>query len=468
MHAAPRFGLAFGSLVFIRALLDRGSPGIAVTVIMFLFFAGVSGVAYLGASAVIRRRPLLTAALTALALLLLISLPSLIASPLSLMISTRIGLRVLYAWIYVCVLFAGFSRIVGMKLLALALAPMALFGQLVDEYAPPRAQCCLQFSAQALADQLQDWNQLGRYHADNAKLQPQSGRVVFYGDSITDGWKLAQQFPALRIKLHHFGVIVPNIPSHRSMIRQVCRNRDRLQIHPLPERQAPVPRHMRIVRPKPEAERTILRPRRQKGGEAGKLPPRRIASPRRPGRPPLPGEAHKIPGLLQCRNIRRNLRRQRSVQARRLAKPVRILAGQKPRPGRRTRRIRRKRVGKQGPFLRQPVKHRRLHHPVAVGARMRKRPVIRQQQNDIRPAPGRQQRCHKPTPRNVATYHSTHPTPDFPWSRATGTFRNSPFFRSDPPYPPNSPRTFRNSSTASPCNPTAARSASRSNSRAAP
>ena len=195
MHAAPRFGLAFGSLVFIRALLDRGSAGIAVTLIMFLFFAGISGVAYLGTAAVIRRRPLLTAAITALALLLLISLPSLIASPLSLMISTRIGLRLLFAWLYVCVLFAGFSRIVGMKLLALALAPMALFGQLVDEYAPPRAQCCLQFSAQALADQLQDWNQLGRYHADNAKLQPQPGRVVFYGDSITDAWKLAQQFP---------------------------------------------------------------------------------------------------------------------------------------------------------------------------------------------------------------------------------------------------------------------------------
>ena len=62
MHAAPRFGLAFGSLVFIRALLDRGSAGLAVTLIMFLFFAGISGVAYLGAAAVIRRRPLLTAA----------------------------------------------------------------------------------------------------------------------------------------------------------------------------------------------------------------------------------------------------------------------------------------------------------------------------------------------------------------------------------------------------------------------
>jgi lysophospholipase L1-like esterase len=49
-----------------------------------------------------------------------------------------------------------------------------------------------------LADQLLDWNQLGRYHADNQRLKalpPEKGRVVFLGDSITDVWKLAQFFP---------------------------------------------------------------------------------------------------------------------------------------------------------------------------------------------------------------------------------------------------------------------------------
>jgi lysophospholipase L1-like esterase len=36
---------------------------------------------------------------------------------------------------------------------------------------------------------LADWPQLGRYRADNATLgAAESGRVVFYGDSITDGW----------------------------------------------------------------------------------------------------------------------------------------------------------------------------------------------------------------------------------------------------------------------------------------
>jgi lysophospholipase L1-like esterase len=70
--------------------------------------------------------------------------------------------------------------------------------QLVDQFNPPRANCCLPGAAQALADQLLDWNQLGRYHADNQRLKslpPEKGRVVFLGDSITDGWKLAQFFP---------------------------------------------------------------------------------------------------------------------------------------------------------------------------------------------------------------------------------------------------------------------------------
>jgi lysophospholipase L1-like esterase len=68
----------------------------------------------------------------------------------------------------------------------------------VEDYNPPRAACCLAATAQTLANQLLDWNQLGRYHTDNEKLKAQPaepGRVVFMGDSITDGWRLAQYFP---------------------------------------------------------------------------------------------------------------------------------------------------------------------------------------------------------------------------------------------------------------------------------
>lgn len=70
--------------------------------------------------------------------------------------------------------------------------------QLVDEFDPPAASCCLATAAQRLTDQLQDWNQLGRYHAANEELKKRpadTNRVVFLGDSITDGWKLEESFP---------------------------------------------------------------------------------------------------------------------------------------------------------------------------------------------------------------------------------------------------------------------------------
>ena len=82
--------------------------------------------------------------------------------------------------------------------LAALLAVRAAPCQLVEQFNPPKANCCLQGAAQSLADQLQDWNQIGRYHADDERLKAQpadSHRVVFLGDSITDGWNLAQYFP---------------------------------------------------------------------------------------------------------------------------------------------------------------------------------------------------------------------------------------------------------------------------------
>jgi len=83
-------------------------------------------------------------------------------------------------------------------LLFTAILPVGARAQLVEDYSPPRGNCCLATAAQTLANQLQDWNQLGRYYADNQRLKAlpmDSRRVVFMGDSITDGWKLAEYFP---------------------------------------------------------------------------------------------------------------------------------------------------------------------------------------------------------------------------------------------------------------------------------
>src|SRR5690349_7928468 len=85
-----------------------------------------------------------------------------------------------------------------LPLAAILFAAQTASAQLTDEYNPPTANCCLLNTAKSLADQLQDWNQLGRYHQANQELKRQPAdpkRVVFLGDSITDFWKLDEYFP---------------------------------------------------------------------------------------------------------------------------------------------------------------------------------------------------------------------------------------------------------------------------------
>ncbi len=56
----------------------------------------------------------------------------------------------------------------------------------------------LQQRIERMQRQLQDWAQLNRYREANTKVAPPAkdeNRVVFMGDSITDGWKIAEYFP---------------------------------------------------------------------------------------------------------------------------------------------------------------------------------------------------------------------------------------------------------------------------------
>ena len=63
--------------------------------------------------------------------------------------------------------------------------------------APDSAEV-LQRRLDALQKRMQDWPQLTRYREANTTVAaPAKGenRVVFFGDSITDGWKIAEYFP---------------------------------------------------------------------------------------------------------------------------------------------------------------------------------------------------------------------------------------------------------------------------------
>src|SRR5260370_24198067 len=54
------------------------------------------------------------------------------------------------------------------------------------------------YRASRIAVYTDDYGQLARYHDANAALKPPSAgesRVVFFGDSITDIWKLDEAFP---------------------------------------------------------------------------------------------------------------------------------------------------------------------------------------------------------------------------------------------------------------------------------
>jgi lysophospholipase L1-like esterase len=83
---------------------------------------------------------------------------------------------------------------VFLMLVAVSAVP-AVSAQTAQQRAPaaavPSAQAAQIAQIEKMQQQLADWAQLDRYRADNATLAPPAPgeqRVVFYGDSITDGW----------------------------------------------------------------------------------------------------------------------------------------------------------------------------------------------------------------------------------------------------------------------------------------
>ena len=82
---------------------------------------------------------------------------------------------------------------------ALSLFSLALFAQQTAPSIPSTGFAGLdQYRASRIAVFTDDYGQLARYREANAKLGPPSAsenRVVFFGDSITDIWKLENYFP---------------------------------------------------------------------------------------------------------------------------------------------------------------------------------------------------------------------------------------------------------------------------------
>lgn len=89
-----------------------------------------------------------------------------------------------------------FQRTIRHSLVAIILCAGALAQQPPD--AAKAAENHLQWRKYRAASLMDDWGELSRYRADNLSLPaPAAGerRVVFFGDSITDIWKLPQFFP---------------------------------------------------------------------------------------------------------------------------------------------------------------------------------------------------------------------------------------------------------------------------------
>src|ERR1051326_5854277 len=88
------------------------------------------------------------------------------------------------------------SLILRRRLALVLLLCASAFAQL--QSLPPDTPEAMRARIERMEKTLKDWPNLARYAEADAALPapaPKEHRVVFMGDSITDGWKLAQYFP---------------------------------------------------------------------------------------------------------------------------------------------------------------------------------------------------------------------------------------------------------------------------------
>ena len=89
-------------------------------------------------------------------------------------------------------------RLILLSTLTLILATTAFAQQAASQTPPTETVESLKQQLDRLQNRMKDWPQLNRYKEANTKVPAPAkteNRVVFMGDSITDGWKLDEYFP---------------------------------------------------------------------------------------------------------------------------------------------------------------------------------------------------------------------------------------------------------------------------------
>ncbi len=204
---------------------------------------------------------------------------------------------------------------------------------------------------------------------------------------LTRLFERAENRAGLTIEPFDFKVVVEDIVADLRRVGQERGHHDRLRFQSCRRAGVLVVRTMRIGRAEPEAERLVLRRLRVEGVEAGKLRPGRIARASTglevARSPAFTRVSDRVAGAFEQVRIDGESRRQRAPQIASLRQLVRRASRQQRCPRRRARRRGCVRPAKQHAFAGDAIEGGRSDHLVAVHARMRIAPVVRDDDEDI-------------------------------------------------------------------------------------